>query len=69
MEASLTAYDVEKNSDLFYRDVPDGVRCLTFGALPRAPQPLAFVGGHCSIQVRPNDWGFGRVWRWLVHLA
>lgn len=33
-QSNLTAYDVERNSDLFYRDVPDGVRALLFGKIP-----------------------------------
>jgi len=46
------AYDVEKNADVFYKEVPDGVRSLAFGRIHSQPDPLAVVGGHCSIQVR-----------------
>ena len=45
------AYDVEKNADVFYKEVPDGVRSLSFGRIPSQPDPLVIVGGHCSIQV------------------
>ena len=28
---NLLAYDVENNSDLFYKDVPDGANCVAIG--------------------------------------
>ena len=28
---NLLAYDVENNSDLFYKDVPDGANCVQIG--------------------------------------
>ncbi len=37
-------------SDIFYKDVPDGVHALCFGILPNIASPLALVGGNCSIQ-------------------
>ena len=30
---NLLAYDVENNSDLFYKDVPDGANCVEIGEL------------------------------------
>ena len=48
----MLAYDVEKNADVFYKDVPDGVQCMTFGQLPSIDKALIIIGGHCSIQVR-----------------
>ena len=30
---NLLAYDVENNSDLFYKDVPDGANCVHIGTL------------------------------------
>jgi hypothetical protein len=41
---------VEKNVDVFYKDVPDGVRCIAFGRVVGIDKPLVIVGGHCSIQ-------------------
>ncbi|KAL4125091.1 hypothetical protein PRIC2_008680 [Phytophthora ramorum] len=34
-QSSLLAYDVEKNSDIFYKDVPDGVSAMLFAPAPR----------------------------------
>lgn len=48
---SLMAYDVERNADVFYKDVPDGVSSITFGWVRGIAEPLVIVGGHCSIQV------------------
>ncbi|KAL4151933.1 hypothetical protein PRNP1_008869 [Phytophthora ramorum] len=59
-QSSLLAYDVEKNSDIFYKDVPDGVSAMLFAPAPRAasslnaPTQMVVVGGNCSLQ------GFGR---------
>lgn len=47
---NLLAYDVENNKDIFYKEVPDGVNSLVFGTIPDVPEPLAVVGGNCSIQ-------------------
>ncbi|KAK3738831.1 hypothetical protein QZH41_011043 [Actinostola sp. cb2023] len=47
---NLLAYDVENNSDLFYKDVADGVNTIVIGHLGGYDNPLAFVGGNCSIQ-------------------
>ncbi len=30
---NLLAYDVVNNADVFYKDIPDGVRCVEFGFL------------------------------------
>ena len=30
---NLLAYDVENNSDLFYKEVPDGANCVEIGTL------------------------------------
>lgn len=32
---NLLAYDVENNSDLFYKDVPDGANCVQIGTCHR----------------------------------
>jgi len=47
---TLIAYDVEKNSDLFYKEIPDGINTLAFGHIVTIPKPLLLVGGNCSIQ-------------------
>lgn len=58
-QASLLAYNVEKNSDIFYKDVPDGVNTMLFAPAPAlktsnaAPSQMVVVGGNCSLQ------GFG----------
>ncbi|KAF0683990.1 Aste57867_24071 [Aphanomyces stellatus] len=48
--ANILGYNVEKNSDTFYKDVPDGVNTMLFGALPNIPSRMVMVGGNCSIQ-------------------
>eukprot|EP00095_Tigriopus_kingsejongensis_P005469 maker-scaffold865_size87005-snap-gene-0.23 protein:Tk05469 transcript:maker-scaffold865_size87005-snap-gene-0.23-mRNA-1 annotation:"bardet-biedl syndrome 2 protein homolog" len=48
---NLLAYDVENNSDLFYKDVPDGVNAIAIGNIGGVDSdPLAIVGGNCSLQ-------------------
>jgi len=47
---SLQCYDVEVNRDVFFKEVPDGVRSLCYGRLPHLSVPLALVGGNCSLQ-------------------
>ena len=49
MQTTLRGYDVEENSDLFFKDVPDGVTAMTFGTLHPMTAPLVFVGGSCSV--------------------
>ena len=41
---------VDKNKDLFFKDVSDGVNVLLCGQFGHAESPLVFVGGNCSIQ-------------------
>ncbi len=45
------AYDVENNSDLFYKEVADGANALAVGRVGASERPLAIVGGNCSLQV------------------
>uniref|UniRef100_UPI00358F00F4 Bardet-Biedl syndrome 2 protein homolog isoform X1 n=2 Tax=Myxine glutinosa TaxID=7769 RepID=UPI00358F00F4 len=47
---SLRAYDVYNNSDLFYKDVPDGANTVVAGHLGSIECPLAIVGGNCALQ-------------------
>ena len=42
-------YDVDLNSDIFYRECPDGVFSCRFCTLQGCEQPLAVVGGNCSV--------------------
>ena len=48
-ESNLLAYDVERNSDLFFRDTQDGVNALVVGKLGGSPNPLVIAGGNCSV--------------------
>ncbi|XP_023240900.1 Bardet-Biedl syndrome 2 protein homolog [Centruroides sculpturatus] len=47
---NVLAYDVENNTDIFYKDVADGANCITIGDLGNRHKPLALIGGNCSIQ-------------------
>jgi len=47
---SLQGYDVEANSDVFFKEVPDGVNALAYGSLASLQSPVAMVGGNCSLQ-------------------
>jgi Bardet-Biedl syndrome 2 protein len=47
---SLQGYDVESNSDVFFKEVADGVNALAFGSLASVAAPMAMVGGNCSLQ-------------------
>lgn len=49
-QTNLLAYNVEDNSDLFFKDVPDGVSTLLYGKVQSIEAPLVVVGGNCSIQ-------------------
>jgi Bardet-Biedl syndrome 2 protein len=55
-QTSLLAYNVEKNSDIFYKDVPDGVNTMLFAPVfskttsGTSPSQMIVVGGNCSIQ-------------------
>jgi Bardet-Biedl syndrome 2 protein len=78
-QTNVLAYDVENNSDLFYKDVsilrnyknqelmhnhnlcaqtPDGANAVAVGKLGSIENPLAIIGGNCSLQgydVEGND--------------
>jgi hypothetical protein len=45
-------YDVEKNSDVVYRDLEEPVSCICVGKLQGIESTVVFVGGSCTIQVR-----------------
>ncbi|KAG8322904.1 Bardet-Biedl syndrome 2 protein [Homalodisca vitripennis] len=48
--SNILAYHVENNSDIFFKEVADGVNAITVGHLGSLETPLAIVGGNCSIQ-------------------
>ena len=48
-ESNLLAYDVDRNSDVFFRDTQDGVNSLVIGKLGGASTPLIVAGGNCSV--------------------
>ncbi|KAK7500508.1 hypothetical protein BaRGS_00008415 [Batillaria attramentaria] len=47
---NVMAYDVDNNTDIFYRDAPDGANAIVVGRLGSIESPVAIVGGNCSIQ-------------------
>jgi Bardet-Biedl syndrome 2 protein len=49
-QTNLMAYDVERNSDMYYKDVPDGVHVMAFGKVPGVSGSVCLAGGNCSIQ-------------------
>ncbi|CAG0880919.1 unnamed protein product [Cyprideis torosa] len=46
---NLLAYDVQNNKDVFYKEIPDGIKTLTLGLLGAIENPLAIIGGNCSL--------------------
>ncbi|KAK6191700.1 hypothetical protein SNE40_003318 [Patella caerulea] len=54
-QTNILAYDVDNNSDLFYKDTPDGSNAVVIGRLGSIETPLAIVGGNCSIQGFDQD--------------
>lgn len=46
---NVLAYDVQDNSDLFFKEVPDGVQRVVFGEVQGIASPITIVGGTCSI--------------------
>ena len=56
---TLIVYDVERNLEIFNKDIPDGIFASCFGIflnniqgeipLGRTTKQLAFIGGDCSI--------------------
>lgn len=49
-QTNLMVYDIEKNTDLFYKDTPDGSNAVVIGKLGDISATMAIVGGNCSIQ-------------------
>eukprot|EP00038_Savillea_parva_P025538 m.48178 g.48178 ORF g.48178 m.48178 type:complete len:754 (+) comp6968_c0_seq1:84-2345(+) len=48
-ETDLLAYDVDRNMEVFHKDVPDGVLAIAHGPFGTTGNPLVFAGGNCSI--------------------
>lgn len=48
-ENSLLAYDVEKNSEVFFKEVPDGVNAIVTGKLSSTDESVVVAGGNCSV--------------------
>eukprot|EP00727_Mastigamoeba_balamuthi_P010083 m51a1_g5698 putative bardet-biedl syndrome 2 protein homolog (629) ;mRNA; f:1021607-1024075 len=49
-QTNLLVYDVEYNSDVFYKEVDYGVNVVRLGTLGGMESPVAVVGGNCNIQ-------------------
>jgi Bardet-Biedl syndrome 2 protein len=45
---NILAYDIDRNADVFFRDVQDGVNSLLYGRFGTY-QPMLMVGGNCSL--------------------
>ncbi|XP_072026618.1 BBSome complex member BBS2-like [Amphiura filiformis] len=57
-QTNILAYDVQNNTDLFYKDAPDGVNAIVMGQIGSIDSPLAIVGGNCALQgydIEGND--------------
>lgn len=49
-KTNLLVYDVQNNTDIFDKEVNDGLNCMAFGYLQSMmPEPLIVTGGNCSI--------------------
>jgi Bardet-Biedl syndrome 2 protein len=54
-QSNLLAYDVERNADVFFRDVPDGVNSIAVGKIASGGKQLVLTGGNCSILGFDNE--------------
>ena len=45
----MTAYNVERNSEIFFKEVSDGANAVAIGSVTSRGKPLAIIGGNCSI--------------------
>ncbi len=43
------AYDVERNAEIFFKDLQDGVSSLLVGKMSSLSPPIVVAGGNCSI--------------------
>lgn len=46
---AVQAYDVDRNADVFCRDVPEGVGCLMVGTCNHEMVPLLYVGSNLCV--------------------
>lgn len=46
-ENTLTAYDIDNNFNLFYKEMPDGISTLCCGNIKQ--KSLLLVGGNCVL--------------------
>jgi Bardet-Biedl syndrome 2 protein len=56
-QSNLMAYDVERNAELFFRDLQDGANTLLVGKMSGLTPPVVMVGGNCSIFGFDKDGG------------
>lgn len=57
-QTDLLAYDVQNNTDAFYKEAPDGVNAIVIGTLGTINSRLAICGGNCALQgfdIEGND--------------
>ncbi|XP_041460099.1 Bardet-Biedl syndrome 2 protein homolog [Lytechinus variegatus] len=57
-QTNLLAYDVQNNTDIFYKDAADGVNSIVIGKLGSINSPLAITGGNCALygyDIEGND--------------
>lgn len=53
-QSNILAYDVDRNADVFYRDVDDA-SCMSIGVIGSMTKPLLFVGGNILITGYDNE--------------
>ncbi|XP_033217005.1 Bardet-Biedl syndrome 2 protein homolog isoform X2 [Belonocnema kinseyi] len=59
----VLAYQVEDNADVFYREMRDGVYCITIGRLGWLKGQVALIGGNCSVTILDYE---GNELYWMV---
>ncbi|XP_031838360.1 BBSome complex member BBS2 [Nomia melanderi] len=47
----ILAFNIEDNSDVFYKEMSDGARCIVIGKLGWLPRQVAIIGGNCSVAI------------------
>lgn len=48
-QSAVFAYNVTDNSDIFFKDVGDGVNAMAYGTVGTLDIPTIIVGGNCSV--------------------
>jgi len=46
---SVLGYDVENNTDIFFKELADGANSISIGNLGTLAEPVAAIGGNCAI--------------------